>query len=190
MTISFACNHSMAGMYSTHLSCVHNIYKAAVCPVQPYIIEDPEIQSNMSPFVRISIIFNGGSDGFLCIFRLVLLLQPSRWQGLVQVCDSQECQLAPIDSSTALAIIAEHSFYLWDQEPSQQVTSLITAINTYKTSNNHTAITQAVDEIFNANEGPLFDEAKSSMNLEDSAFAEQLIQIALDHRLCMSHLVP
>ncbi|KIM77678.1 hypothetical protein PILCRDRAFT_825116 [Piloderma croceum F 1598] len=87
-------------------------------------------------------------------------------------------------SGVALAIIAEHSFYLWDRKPSRQATCLISAINTYKTSNKHTAVTQAIDEIFNEHEGCLFNEAKSSRNpKEESAFAKRLVQIALDNRL-------
>jgi hypothetical protein len=79
---------------------------------------------------------------------------------------------------------------LWDRKPSNKATFLITAIDAYKTSNKHTAVTQAVDEIFNEHKGRLFEEAKRSRNPSKSAFAERLVQIALDNRLCTSHLVP
>jgi hypothetical protein len=78
---------------------------------------------------------------------------------------------------------------LWDLKPSKQATSLIAAIDTYKTSNKLTAVTQAVDEIFNEHKEHLFEAAKSSGNLQESAFARRLVQITLDNRLCMSHLV-
>jgi hypothetical protein len=74
---------------------------------------------------------------------------------------------------------------LWDREPSDKATFLITAIDAYKTSNKHTAVTQAVDEIF---KGRLFDEAKRSWNPRESAFVKRLVQIALDNRLRKSHL--
>jgi len=86
-------------------------------------------------------------------------------------------------SGVALAIIAEHSFYLWDRESSNKATFLITAIDAYKTSNKHTAVTQAIDEIFNEDRGHLFKEAKCSRDPKESAFAERLLQIALDNRL-------
>jgi len=82
----------------------------------------------------------------------------------------------------ALAIIAEHSFYLWDHAPSNSANHLISAINAYKTSNKHTAVTQAVDDIFKDGES-LFMEAKGSNNPQKSAFGKRLVQIALDNRL-------
>jgi hypothetical protein len=77
---------------------------------------------------------------------------------------------------------------LWDRATSDKAT-LITAIDAYKTSNKHTAVTQAVDEIFNEDKGRLFNEAKRSWNPKESAFAKRLVQIALDNRLRTSHLV-
>jgi hypothetical protein len=79
---------------------------------------------------------------------------------------------------------------LWDQHPSNKATFLIIAIDTYKTSNKHTTVTQAIDELFNEDEGCLFKEAKSSKNPEESAFAKRLLQIALDNRLRTSLPVP
>ena len=46
---------------------------------------------------------------------------------------------------------------------------------------------QAVDEAFKEDGGHLFEEAKGSDNPRVSAFAERLVQIALDNRLRMSH---
>ena len=85
-----------------------------------------------------------------------------------------------------LAIIAEHSFYLWERAPSSETTCLISAIDAYKSSTKHTAVTQAVDEIFKADKGRLFKEAVESKNTSKSAFAKQLMRIALDNRLRMS----
>jgi len=75
------------------------------------------------------------------------------------------------------------SFYLWEQAPSSESTCLISAIDAYKSSTKHTAVTQAVDEIFKADKGRLFKEAVESKNTSKSAFAKQLMRIALDNRL-------
>jgi len=86
-------------------------------------------------------------------------------------------------SGVVLAIIAEHSFYLWERAPSSETTCLISAIDAYKSSTKHTAVTQAVDEIFKADKGRLFKEAVKSKDTSESAFAKQLVRIALDNRL-------
>jgi len=83
----------------------------------------------------------------------------------------------------ALAIIAEHSFYLWERAPSCETTCLISAIDAYKSSTKHTAVTQAVDEIFKDEEGRLFKEAVGLAYANGSAFAKRLVHIALDNRL-------
>jgi hypothetical protein len=85
-----------------------------------------------------------------------------------------------------LAIIAEHSFYLWDQAPSDNDASLISAINIYESSTKHKNVVDAVDKLF---KGHLFDEAKHSPNPQESTFAKHLAQIAFDNRLCMSHVL-
>jgi hypothetical protein len=75
----------------------------------------------------------------------------------VSVCDSCLQWLSSfISVCTALAIIAEHSFYLWDRAPSKEMDPLISAINTYQSSDKHTAVTQAVDDLFTAGGGHLF----------------------------------
>jgi hypothetical protein len=93
----------------------------------------------------------------------------------------------PFHSSTAIAIITEHSFYLWDQAPSREPKSFISAIIAYQSSTKHTIITQAIDEIFEEHKEHFFNEAKDSDNPTKSAFASQLVQIALDNRLSMSY---
>jgi len=83
----------------------------------------------------------------------------------------------------ALAIIAEHSYYLWDRAPSTSIDYLISAVDVYESSAKHTAVTEAVDETFKEDEGRLFKEAESSEDPKESAFAKRLLQIALDNRL-------
>jgi hypothetical protein len=84
---------------------------------------------------------------------------------------------------TALAIIGEHSFYLWDQARKGGAKHLISAIEAYKSSAKHAAVMLAVDTIFEEDEGRLLKEAKARLLPSDSAFATQLVQIALDNRL-------
>ena len=88
-----------------------------------------------------------------------------------------------------LAIIAEHSFYLWDQAPSNNDAFLITAIKIYESSTKHKRVVDAVDKMFKEDEGHLFDEAKHSQDPEKSTFAKHLAQIAFDNRLCMSRVL-
>jgi hypothetical protein len=77
---------------------------------------------------------------------------------------------------------------LWDQKPSLKTDCLISAIEVYKSSAKHAAVTQAVDEAFKEDEGHLFEDAKGSDDPSKSAFAERLVQIALNNCLCMSYL--
>jgi len=83
----------------------------------------------------------------------------------------------------ALAIIAEHSFYLWDHAPSRRPDCLISAINVYQSSTKHTTVTLAIDDIFKEDEGRLFKEANDSRDPSSSDFAKRLVKIALDNRL-------
>ena len=87
-----------------------------------------------------------------------------------------------------LAIIAEHSFYLWDQAPSNNDAFLISAIEIYESSTKHKIIMDAVDKVFTEDEGHLFDEAKHSPVPHKSTFANHLVQIAFDNRLRMSNI--
>ena len=88
-----------------------------------------------------------------------------------------------------LAIIAELSFYLWDQAPSDNDAFLISAIEIYGSSTKHKIVVDAVNKVFKEDEGHLFDEAKYSRYPQKSTFVERLVQIALDNRLCMSNVL-
>jgi hypothetical protein len=72
---------------------------------------------------------------------------------------------------------------LWERAPSRETTCLISAIDAYKSSAKHTAVTQAVDEIFKDDEGHMFKEAVKIKGTEKSVFAKRLVRIALDNRL-------
>jgi hypothetical protein len=88
--------------------------------------------------------------------------------------------------NTALAIILEHSFYLWARAPSPNIKPLTSAIDVYKSSGKHVTATDAIDKIFGED---LFGKGKSSGDPSKSdKFAQLLAQIALENRLCMSHL--
>jgi len=87
----------------------------------------------------------------------------------------------------ALAIIAEHAFYLWDRAPSDDAGFFISAIDAYESSAKHTAVTQAIDEAFAEDGGRLFEDAKDSDNPKEFTFAKRLVQIALDNRLPPPH---
>jgi hypothetical protein len=76
---------------------------------------------------------------------------------------------------------------LWDQAPSNEAKSFISAIKAYQSSTKHTTVTQAIDEVFKEDKGHLFNKAKGSKYPTKSAFSRQLVQIALDNRLGMSH---
>lgn len=90
--------------------------------------------------------------------------------------------------SAVLAIILEHSFYLWNQAPSSKNEYFTFAIDVYKSSGNHARVTEAVDALFKEEERHLLVEAIGSRISEKSAFAEQLTQIALENCLGVSHL--
>ena len=157
-------------------------------PVQRDIMERPDIQSKMSLFVRLST-SSPFDDSFLLIFRSVVLRSSSRGQGSVLVCNSICVDFLFFHFGTALAIIAEHAFYLWDRAASDDASLFISAIDAYNSSAKHTAVTQAIDEVFAEDGGRLFDDAKDSEDPTESTFAERLAQIALDNRLCTCHLV-
>ena len=73
---------------------------------------------------------------------------------------------------------------MWDRARKEGAKHLVSAIDAYKSSTKHAAVTLAVDTIFEEDEGCLLKEAKASLLPRDSAFATQLVQIALDNRLC------
>jgi len=88
-----------------------------------------------------------------------------------------------------LAIILDYSFYLWDTSPSNSIEFLNSAIDVYKSSENHVAVTEAIDMIFEEQKGLLFGKAQDSGASSKSTFAWQLTQVALKNRLCMFHFV-
>ena len=71
---------------------------------------------------------------------------------------------------------------MWDRARNKGAKPLISAIDAYNSSTKHTAVTLAVDTIFE-DEGRLLKEAKARLVPMHSAFATQPVQIALDNRL-------
>ncbi len=113
--------------------------------------------------------------------RLVLPLYNYKLLSLVLVCGHPRSVLFFFHFNTALAIILEHSFYLWDKSPLSGTKHLITATNVYKASEKHVTVMDAVKMVF---EEDKVEEAKGS---KDLSFSQKLIQIALKNRLCMFH---
>ena len=77
---------------------------------------------------------------------------------------------------------------MWDQAPVNDASHIISAIDIYESSAKHDTVMKATEEAF-SHKAHLFMKAKWSWNPVKSAFAEQLAQIALENRLCMSHLM-
>jgi hypothetical protein len=86
-------------------------------------------------------------------------------------------KICSLTIGVALAIIGEHSFFLWDRDKSSWKTCVAAAVDCYKQSPSCNAVAHAVDVIF---PHKTF-ETESGKN----TFAQQLVQIALDNRLCM-----
>jgi len=84
----------------------------------------------------------------------------------------------------ALAIILEHSFYLWKQAPSEDIKCLTLAFSVYQSSGTHATITTAINKVSMAQEH-LFEEAVDTTNSRQSAVSLQLAQIAVDNCLSM-----
>ena len=103
------------------------------------------------------------------------------------VCNSICVDFLFFHFGTALAIIAEHAFYLWDRAPSDDAGFFISAIDAYKSSAKHAAVTEAIDDAFAEDGGRLFEDAKDSDDPTESVFAKRLVQIALDNRLRTCH---
>jgi hypothetical protein len=80
-------------------------------------------------------------------------------------------------SGAALTIIGEYSYFLWDQTQSRVDSAVAVAVDLYKGSLNCNAPIQAVNAVFRDNK---FDE-------DHQAFAQKLIQIALENQLCRSN---
>jgi hypothetical protein len=83
------------------------------------------------------------------------------------------------------AIILEYSFYLWDPAPSSSIKYLTSAVNVYKSSGKHVIVTAAVEKIFEEEKEFLFGEVEDIENSGESTFAQKLVQIATENRLCM-----
>jgi len=77
----------------------------------------------------------------------------------------------------ALAIIAEHSFFLWDQDPFQDCVAM--AVDLYMRSH-HSIVIKCVDETFRENQ---MDSGDFTQVQRSKAFGQKLIQIALDNQL-------
>ena len=83
----------------------------------------------------------------------------------------------------ALTIIAEHSFFLWDQKHSEGCVAA--AVDHYKRSPNCGAVKTAVNAVFEEHSGHIFKQNTLRQGLEvREEFQKRLIQIALDNRLC------
>ena len=80
----------------------------------------------------------------------------------------------------ALAVVGEHSFHLCFRKPS--CNGLEETIDYYKASPNRQAINKAVGVLFNTLEPPSFNGALDTTIPSE----QQILQLALDNRLCMS----
>jgi hypothetical protein len=81
----------------------------------------------------------------------------------------------------AVAIIAELSFFLQSQEP------FTTALNLYQQSPSCASVKEAVEHVFKVDKGHIFKENHEGKYARD-VFMKQLVQIALDNRICMFSL--
>jgi hypothetical protein len=161
--------------------------------VQASIVDHSNIQTKLLQFVRLLLLFCHS----LAIVLLTLYLYLGRASSLSPADGKTWCRYViyvrddflVFTFSAALAIIAEYSFYCWDQAPSSNDASLISAINVYKSSTQHVIVTKAVDKAFKEDDGHLFEKAKAGKYPEVSVFAERLAQIAVDNCLGMFHMV-
>jgi len=80
----------------------------------------------------------------------------------------------------ALVIVADHSFFIWDQQLSDNV--LINAVNHYQESTQWRSVREAVGLVYDQ----FFDPNKDSEVHTESFFELQLIQIVLNHRLLLN----
>lgn len=85
----------------------------------------------------------------------------------------------------ALVIVAEYSFFLWDQELLNNL--VINAIKHYQQSTHCKAVMEAAGLAFDNNHDQNSEQNRDQIHIQ-SSFELSLIQIALTHRLCM--LVP
>ena len=78
--------------------------------------------------------------------------------------DSEYCLLL------AIAVIADFSFFLWDQAPSNTEMHMVLAYEKYKASCNETTLQEAIKKAF--------------QNHDHKDFPDKIVKIALDYRLC------
>ena len=84
----------------------------------------------------------------------------------------------------ALIIIAEHSFFLWDREPSEGCVAA--AVDLYTKSANCSAVIKGVNDAFKDNSGHIFQHKILGWRKVTKSFEQILVQIALDNRMSMS----
>ena len=116
------------------------------------------------------------------IYRLVNPLLSSKQQDWVLVW-SCICILALSNIAPALTIIAEHSFFLWDQNPLEDCVAM--AVDLYMRSPHHNVVITCVDEAFRENQ---MDSGDFTQVQRSKAFGQKFIQIALDNQLRMLNL--
>jgi len=79
----------------------------------------------------------------------------------------------------ALVIVADHSFFIWDQMLSDNI--LISALNHYEESTHCKSVCETVGLVYDQN----FDQNTSQVHME-SSLELQLIQIVMNHRLSLN----
>ena len=84
----------------------------------------------------------------------------------------------------ALTIIAEYSFFLWDQEPSQGCVAA--AVDLYMRSPNCSTVMKDVNAAFREHSGHIFKRNIFGQREVKKEFKQELLHIALDNCLCMS----
>jgi maltodextrin utilization protein YvdJ len=84
-----------------------------------------------------------------------------------------------INALSALVIIAEHSFLLWDKSHSYK--SFAAAVECYRKSSQFPAVKQCVMKAFEEHQNAFASEEAKN------ALGQQLLKISLDHRL---HTLP
>jgi len=78
---------------------------------------------------------------------------------------------------------------LWNSSPSNSIEFLNSAIDVYKSSENHVTVTEAIDIIFEEQERLLVEKGQDSRSSSNSTFAWQLTEVALKNHLCIFHFV-
>ena len=124
---------------------------------------------------------------FSYVNRLMDLLLSNKLHVQVQVSDGI------LDKSThdiwqsALNIIAEHSFFLWDREQSNNPGYFTTTMNLYKDSAMSANVVQAVNEAFQQDQRASFRWLRTkAREAAREALTDRLFKIMMDNRLCMS----